>query len=401
MRIAPVLVAAALFSGAWAVPQSQMADGGASVPKIDAKHEKDIEADKKLGEEYSKQIAKEVKFSEDQAAIDRVTRIGEDLAKIANTQKVNVLWGDSRLSPFDYTFHVIKGDDVNAFSIPGGYIYVYEGLVNEVESDDELAGVLAHEIAHAAFRHIATMQHEQSKFNIVNIGAILAAIWSRSDATKILLPTQLLNIGMQSGWSVKAEEAADYGGLQYMLKSKYNPLGMLTFMERLAYRDRLSPQIAWGIFETHPPSEDRAQTLLKELNEHNVPLHRSLVSSSLRATSKIGDSGIELFFGPNKIHVFAGDDSQMRADRAVDRINAFCDSVPALYELEVRDSSLYGEGRRLFEIEETDAEAEKVSLRDAVAKANQAMKSALFDLSYRVWTTRPGLGDADPSPPPP
>jgi predicted Zn-dependent protease len=195
---------------------------------------------------------------------------------------------------------------------------------------------------------------------------------------------------VQSGWSVDAEESADFGGLQYIIKSKYNPLGTLTFMERLAYRDVHKPKIDWGIFQTHPPSEERAKTLVGELRALNVPFNRSAVTKSLRATSKIGDSGIELWFGETKVHVFSGDSAQMRADRATDHLNEFFDRIPALYELQARGQTVYGANRRLFDVEADDAQAEGKTVAQSTTDAVQAMKKALFDLAYRVAVSKVG-----------
>ncbi len=391
MRGLTALVLAALCGFALAAPQSTQTGGDASsvIGQVDTKHQKEVERDKVQGEEISKEVAKQVKFSENQDYVSRVTRIGGEIAAIANKETVEVTWGDERLSQFDYKFFVIKGDDVNAFSVPGGYIYVYEGLVEFTESDDELAGVLAHEISHASFRHIATMQKEQKSLDLITLGAILAAIWSPKDAGAILFPTGLAIRGVQSGWSVRAEKAADFGGLQYMVKSKYNTLGSLTFMERLAYRDRFMPKIDWGIYQTHPYADERAKTLLERLRGLDVPINRSTVTKSLRATSKIGDAGIEVWFGQTKIHVFSGDTAQTRADRATDHLNSFFDQVPALYDVSIRNKiTLFGGGRRLFDVEMADAEAQKKELPASVDTAFQALRKAVFDLGYRVWATR-------------
>lgn len=392
MRGLTALVLAIPLGTSLAFPQSTQTGGDTSSfqeQKVDPQHQKNIDQDKKQGEEIAKEVAKQVKFSENQAYIDRVNKIGGEIAAIANKETVEVTWGDERLSPFDYKFHVIKGEDVNAFSVPGGYIYVYEGLVEFAESDDELAGVLAHEIAHASFRHIATMQKKQSSLDLLTLGAILAAIWSPKDAGNILFPTGLAIRGVQSGWSVNAEEAADYGALQYVIKSKYNPLGTLTFMERLAYRDRFLPKIDWGIYQTHPHAEERAKEHIKRLKEFDVAIQRSTVTTSLKATNKIGDAGIELWFGQTKIHVFSGDQAQTRADRATDHLNSFFDRVPALYDVAVRNKvTLYGGSQRLFDVMASDAEASKVGLDASVDTAYQALRKAVFDLGYRTWATR-------------
>ncbi|MEX2242739.1 MAG: M48 family metalloprotease [Fimbriimonadaceae bacterium] len=392
MRLGPVLTLALLLCGTVATPQDQQAGGAAVQPQVqvDPKHQENLKNDVELGKSVAKQIEKELKFSENEEYKERVQRIGQEIAAIANTTRVKVTWGDKRLSPYEYHFFVVKGEDVNAFSVPGGYIYIYEGLVEFSESDDELAGVIAHEVAHASFRHIATMQKEQAKLDWISLGAILAAIWSPRDAGNILVPAGFAIQGVQSGWSVDAEESADFGGLQYIMRSKYNPLGTLTFMERLAYRDVHKPRIDWGIFRTHPPSEERAKTLVGELRALNVPFNRSSVTKSLRATNKIGDTGIELWFGDTKVHVFSGDTAQTRADRASDHLNEFFDRIPALYELQARGQALYGSNRRLFEIEADDAQAQGKSVEKSTSDAVQALKRALFDLAYRVAVSKVG-----------
>jgi len=392
MRLGPVLALALLLCGALATPQDQQAGGAVDQPQVqvDPKHQENLKNDVKLGKSVAKQIEEELKFSENEEYKERVQRIGQEIAAIANTTRVKVTWGDGRLSPYEYHFFVLEGEDVNAFSVPGGFIYIYEGLIEFSESDDELAGVIAHEVAHASFRHIATMQKKQEKLDWISLGAILAVILSPRDAGNILVPAGFAIQGVQSGWSVDAEESADFGGLQYIMKSKYNPLGTLTFMERLAYRDVHKPRIDWGIFQTHPPSQERAKTLVGELRALSVPFNRSSVTKSLRATNKIGDTGIELWFGETKVHVFSGDAAQTRADRASDHLNEFFDRIPALYELQARGQTLYGSNRRLFDIEADDAQAEGRSVEESTSVAVQALKKALFDLAYRVAVSKVG-----------
>lgn len=357
---------------------------GAAWPcQQDERHKRDLENDAKLGREYAEEARKELPASEDIAMVERVQRVGEKIAAIANSRLVEVTWGDKRLSPFTYEFTVVKGEDVNAFSLPGGYIFVYEGLVKFCESDDELAGVLAHEVAHASFRHVAVLRREQSKFDIVNIPLILAAIFSKSEgAAGIAQGVGLFNQAVTSGWSVKAEESADYGAVQYLVGSEYNPVGILTFMERLALRDRSAPAIDWGIFQTHPPSEDRSKSLLKRLTAAGIPIHRSAVSRSLRADLSATDDGkVSVSFGDTFVYSFGGSDALVRADAAVRELNRFFDSVPALFELRLEDSTrVTGRDRPLFQATADDGD-------DYAAQAERAflaLKKRLFDLNYRL-----------------
>lgn len=373
---------ASLHTAQLAVVPAQQAES--VTQQVDEKHQKDIDNDVKLGKEVAEEVKKELPESDNKEYIDRVQRIGQELAAIADKSIVKVTWGDPRLSPFKYEFHVLKGDDVNAFSLPGGIIYIYEGCVKFTETDDELAGVLAHEISHAAFRHIATLRKEQSKFDIINIPLILAAIFSKSpDAGNILVGADLLNRAVGSGWSVKAEQAADFGGLQFMCKSKYNPVGMLTFMERLAFKDRGAPDGNYSILQTHPPTAERARSLMAHLQEYNIPIRRSEVTTSWRAEVLPGEnSTVDLWFGKTKLYTFGGSEALTRADNSAQAIDQFFDSVPAIYELGVKDGNrIIGQDRLLIDIAPDDGPNPEQRLEVALS----ALKKIVFDINYRLW----------------
>lgn len=367
-------------------PPSQTTPPGQPVTEEEARHQKDLENDRRIGKEYSEEVEKELKLSTDEDKIALVKGIGQEMAEIANASQVSVLWGDRRKNTFEYTFKLVEGDDVNAFSLPGGYIYVYEGLVDFAESEDELAAVLAHEIAHASFRHVDSLRREQSKFDIFRIPLIIAAALSRSqDAMSAAVAAELAAQGVTSGWSVKAETSADYGGLQYLRKSRFNPVAMLTFMERLSYRERLSPQLDWGIYRTHPPSNDRASFLIKSLNQMGIPIRRSETTRSLSArSSPQPDGSYEFTFGDTPITTFRGPDAKSRAAQAVLRVNAFMDSVPDMFQLSTNGNELMGNGRTLFEVQSSDV-ATGSSVAEARDRAVANLKKVIADLSVRLF----------------
>jgi len=352
-----------------------------------AQHRKEVASDVELGKKYSEEIEKELKLSENVAATERLQRIGAEMAAIANANNVTVLWGDSRLSEFQYSFKLVKGDDVNAFSIPGGFIYFYEGLLEFTESDDELAAVIGHEISHASFRHLATMRRQASRFDWVQLPLLIIAALSRSpDAVNALQAGSLAMQGISSGWSVQAEVAADFGGIQYMQKSRYNPVGALTFMERLQYRDRFMPKINWGIYQTHPLSDERAKFIGQKLNELQIPIRRSQTTTSLAASAIPQDDGSVLVnFGKTKIFTFRGPDAGQRALEAVVKLNEFFDSVPDMFEIGMESRRLTGRGRTLFRVEPEDAEPFEGNIELAVQEAATNMRKAVFDLAYRMW----------------
>lgn len=356
----------------------------------DERHQRDIERDIALGKEVAAEIDKVLEPSENEEMIERVTKIGAELAEIANTTQVDASWGDSRLSPFPYEFKVVKGDDVNAFSLPGGTIYVYEGLVDFATSDHELAGVLGHEIAHAAFRHIATLQREQSRLDLINLPAVLVAIFAGGEATgTIIQGVSLLNMAFQSGWSVDAEFAADQGAIHYLKQSSYDPVGVLVFMERLFYRNRLFDSMEWGILRTHPPSRERAIRIGQTLSEFGIPIKRSNVSPLYATRIEANDGGgLDLMFADSLIHRFGGAEAIPRADAAVVRTNNFIDTNPSRFEVGRSGSRIMGDQRVLFEVTRDYALLLGMSQEEAIDSAINSLKDRIIELNHKRFELR-------------
>ncbi|MFY9233058.1 MAG: M48 family metalloprotease [Fimbriimonadaceae bacterium] len=360
--------------------------------KAEIQHQKDLQNDIEAGKKFSVEVEKELKLSKNQEMADRINRIASGLAEIARVTPVKVTWGDKRLNPFPYTFKLLEDTDVNAFSLPGGSIYINEGLLKFIESDDELAGVIAHEIAHASLRHLATLQKEAAKLSSWTLPAILVAIFAGGRAAPdAIFATRLFEQSQSSGWSQKAESAADYAGLQYLLQSKYNPTGILTFMERLA-RGRdvgLENGVDQGIFRTHPPSKERATELVKQMAAAKVPVQRSAVTTSFSmAVKKVADDKFEAWFGPRRIYTFVGDKAQIRAEAAAARVNQFFDQTPEMFEIVIRkDGAVVGRNRVLFRIEPGDASELKVQMSQLEADTVQALRRTASYLSL-VWLAR-------------
>ncbi len=360
-------------------------------PDHDPKHLADLEHDDSLGRKYASEVAKEYKVSKNKEYVARVQRIGDEMAAIARVTPVHVQWGDKRLNPFNYSFTVVKGDDVNAFSLPGGRIYVLEGLVKYVETDDELAGVLAHEISHAESRHVATLQHEQTKLERVTLPLVLLSVLAGGAAggVQALEMGQLVGMAKGSGWSLKAELSADAGGFQYLTKSKYNPTGLLTVMERLAIDERNSPKISLGIFQSHPPSRERADAVQAMMAEAHIPLERSKVTTTFRAMEKPVDKGVvEIWFANRKIYAFAGPEAKKRADEALPKLNKLFDRAPDLFEVAKDGDDIVYKHESLIEITDTDADAAKTKVDDLTSKTLKAIQGSLYVIAFRIWDDR-------------
>lgn len=209
-----------------------------------------------LGRSLATDIDSHSKFITNPVVTEYVNRIGQNI----------VLHSDAKI-PF--TIKVLDAPDVNAFALPGGYLYVNSGLLLAAENESEVAGVMAHEIAHVAARHgveQATKGRLMQWLSIplIFVGGPVGAIVQ--NAANILVPLSFLK------FSRGAEEEADRLGLQYMWASGYDPTSMLSFFEKLRAREKRKPGTLEKLFSTHPATGERiqkARTLLVRFPERD------------------------------------------------------------------------------------------------------------------------------------
>lgn len=345
----------------------------------------------KLGRESATETDKELKLVTDAAVLERVNRIGQELAAVANVEEIKALWGDSKVKKFTYSFKVVDEKDVNAFSLPGGFIYVNKGLLDYVHSDDELAGVLAHEVAHAAHHHMMKLIREQNKIQNVLLPALLAAIVvgksGGDSAGNLLLGGQLYLTAKLNTYGVEAEKDADQTGMHYLTKTKYNPVGLLTFMERLAKDEQRGPERTLGIYRTHPPSPERARSALAELKELNIPVNRRSVDPMIRATSTIvmvkGVSLAEVKMYKTVVGRFAAADGQTAEERGkkiADLMNTMFDQGLQMYEVRLSPdkSRVLARYWTLAVFTPADAAPQSQSVPELAQSALEAVKSLLW-----------------------
>ncbi len=322
------------------------------------------EKEVKLGQEAAAQIAKEHKLSDNAADLKRVREIGERIAAVANSKEVPALYGSSRVTPFQYQFNIIEESDVNAFSVPGGYIYVYRGLLDFVESDHELAAVIAHEIVHAAHHHMVYLLEKQASLNNQIAIALLASIVSGargSDVSNIVLGAQLYQIARLNGYGMQAERDSDYGAIIYMREAGYNPVGLLTFLERLAKRPEM---VDWGIYRSHPLDAQRVAAAKKVIRELGIPIKRRettrAVKAEVRTDSVDGKEVPGVYINSTLIYrpaPVAGKTSIEIANELASTINDVLDSNVQMYEIKI-DPSGYGvlvRDKPLIIVSEADA----------------------------------------------
>jgi len=271
--------------------------------------------------------------------------------------------------------------------VPGGHIYIYRGLLDFVQSDHELAGVIAHEIIHDAHHHMVFLLRKQASLNNQLAIALLATMISGANSTdvgNVLTGLQLYQIAKLNGYGQQAERDADYGAINLMLDSGYNPVGLLTFMERLAKRSVL---VDYGIYQSHPLDADRVKAAKAAIEELNLPINRRETTNAVYAqvTTEItdGKETPEVAINGKVIYRPAptiDKTSLQRAQEAADRINHALDSQLQIHELTVDPlvGGVIARGEALFVVSEADAKLMDKTPAQASKDGADAIRNILW-----------------------
>ncbi len=210
-----------------------------------------LESELAIGKQYAQEIERSVKLVDDPVVIEYVQRVGRRL--VANS--------DAKL-PF--TIKVIDSDVLNAFALPGGFFYVNSGLILAADEEAEMAGVMAHEIAHVTARHGTRQMTRGQITNLLMIPAMIFlpggwAGWGIYQGLNFFIPLTFLS------FSRGFEAEADYLGLQYMYKTGYDPNAYISFFEKVQAQDKKRPGSIPKIFSSHPPSAQRIAKTQQEI----------------------------------------------------------------------------------------------------------------------------------------
>lgn len=199
-----------------------------------------------LGKNVAMKIAQESTFIKDPQILNRVTQIGEKIVSVCDRKDLK------------YHFQVIKDKEVNAFAAPGGYIYIHSGLLEKIDSDDELACVIGHEVGHVAARHIAKKLQAQLGYEILmNIALRNASAQQFEQA--VSLTFNLISLG----YSREDELLSDRLGAKYAYRAGYDPYSMITFLTKLKNMDKGDLGIVF--LRSHPYASQRIELMKKEI----------------------------------------------------------------------------------------------------------------------------------------
>ena len=208
-----------------------------------------LDTEIKVGKQYAMQVDNSVKMVQDPVVTEYVNRIGQNLVRNSDAQ-------------VPFTIKVIDSDEVNAFALPGGFFYVNSGLILAADEEAELAGVMAHEIAHVCARHA---MRQMTRANWANIGTIPLIFvgggigYAVYEAAGLGLPLTFMK------FQRNFEAEADYLGLQYMYKTGYDPQAFISFFEKIQAKEKKKPGTLAKAFASHPQTPDRIEESQKEI----------------------------------------------------------------------------------------------------------------------------------------
>jgi len=218
-----------------------------------------------LGKGLAQDIERQAKIVDDPVIAEYVNRVGQNLVRNSDV-KVPV------------TIKVIDSEEVNAFALPGGFFFVHTGLIQRAESEAELAGVMAHELAHIAARHGTRGQSRGQIAQWATIPLIFMgggwAAYGIQQGAGFLVPVAFMK------FSRGFESEADMLGLQYMYKSGYDPTAFVDFFEKMQADEKRKPGTISKLFASHPANDNRIEESQKNMQEQLVPKPEYVVTTS-------------------------------------------------------------------------------------------------------------------------
>ena len=210
-----------------------------------------LEKEIALGKQLAQEVERQSKIIDDPVIAEYVNRVGQNLVRNSDAK-------------VPFTIKVLDTEEVNAFALPGGFFFVNSGLILKADTEAELAGVMAHEIAHVAARHGTKQATRGEMAQIGMMAASLVVPYSMAGYGALQGASALIPVGFLK-FSRSMEREADYLGLQYLYKTGYDPTAFVDFFEKIESMEKKKPGTVAKVFSTHPMTDDRIQAAQKEI----------------------------------------------------------------------------------------------------------------------------------------
>jgi predicted Zn-dependent protease len=223
-----------------------------------------VEKQVAMGRSYAQQIEAQIKLVNDPVVTEYVNRIGQNLVRNSDAQ-------------VPFTIKVIDSDVVNAMALPGGFFYVNSGLILAADEEAEMAGVMAHEIAHVAACHVAREQTRYTLMQLATIPLIFVGGGIGYGAYEAAGPAAMMGI---LKFSRGFEAEADYLGVEYMYRAGYDPSAFVSFFEKIQAMEKKKPGTLAKTFDTHPQTPDRIEKTQEEIRKILPAKQQYIVTTS-------------------------------------------------------------------------------------------------------------------------
>jgi predicted Zn-dependent protease len=225
-----------------------------------------LEKEIALGKQLAQEVERQAKIVDDPIVAEYVNRVGQNLVRNSDAK-------------VPFTIKVLDSEEVNAFALPGGFFFVNSGLILKADTEAELAGVMAHEIAHVAARH-GTRQATRGELAQIGMIAMAIAIpygwtgYAIRQGAGLAIPMGFLQ------FTRAFEKEADYLGLQYLYKAGYDPTAFVDFFEKIQTLEKKKPGSMAKVFSTHPMTDDRIKSAQTEIQKILVAKPEYVVNTS-------------------------------------------------------------------------------------------------------------------------
>jgi predicted Zn-dependent protease len=218
-----------------------------------------VDEEKKLGQEAQREVRERFVMMRDRVVVNYVRAMGAEMVEASDP------------APFDFRFYVVEDEEINAFALPGGAIYVHTGTISKAKNAAELSGVIAHEIGHVTARHVAKLYNTNRNTGIAaNVLTIVVAILTGNPyvANAASLATGIAATAYTSQFGRDAEREADRLAVEAMIRAGYDPRALGSFFHTLLEDNRRTGLKPPPFLMSHPATDERIQNVTTLIEKH-------------------------------------------------------------------------------------------------------------------------------------